>query len=85
MARGRREVEVVCRKITILIPLEENTMATATITSDKNAVVAEILIAAPPARVFQAISDPAQPATSEAKRKGWKCLPEWHQSALTLP
>jgi uncharacterized protein YndB with AHSA1/START domain len=43
------------------------------------------LIAAPPARVFQAISDPAQPATSEAKRKGWKCLPEWHQSALTLP
>jgi uncharacterized protein YndB with AHSA1/START domain len=62
MARGRREVEVVCRKITILIPLEENTMATATITSDKNAVVAEIFIAAPPARVFQAISDPAQPA-----------------------
>jgi uncharacterized protein YndB with AHSA1/START domain len=59
-------------------------MATATITSDKNAVVAEILIAAPPARVFQAISDPAQPATSEAKRKGWKCLPEWHQSALTF-
>jgi len=35
-------------------------MATATITPDKNAVVAEIFIAAPPARVFQAISDPAQ-------------------------
>ena len=62
MARGRREIEVVCRKITILIPLEENTMATATITPDKNAVVAEIFIAAPPARVFQSISDPAQPA-----------------------
>jgi uncharacterized protein YndB with AHSA1/START domain len=35
-------------------------MATATITPDQNAVVAEIFIAAPPARVFQAISDPAQ-------------------------
>jgi len=35
-------------------------MATATITPDQNAIVAEIFIAAPPARVFQAISDPAQ-------------------------
>jgi uncharacterized protein YndB with AHSA1/START domain len=35
-------------------------MATATITPDHNAVVAEIFIAAPPARVFLAISDPAQ-------------------------
>ena len=35
-------------------------MATATITPDKNAVIAEIFIAAPPARVFHAISDPAQ-------------------------
>ncbi len=35
-------------------------MATATITPDQNAVVAEVFIAAPPARVFQAISDPAQ-------------------------
>lgn len=35
-------------------------MATATITPDKNAVIAEIFIAAPPTRVFQAISDPAQ-------------------------
>jgi uncharacterized protein YndB with AHSA1/START domain len=35
-------------------------MATATLTPDQNAVVAEIFIAAPPARVFQAISDPAQ-------------------------
>ncbi len=35
-------------------------MATATITSDQNAVIAEIFIAAPPARVFQAISDPTQ-------------------------
>jgi|SRR5947208_9868483 len=35
-------------------------MATATVTPDQNAVIAEIFIAAPPARVFQAISDPAQ-------------------------
>ncbi len=35
-------------------------MATATITPDQNAVLAEIFIAAPPARVFQAISDPTQ-------------------------
>jgi uncharacterized protein YndB with AHSA1/START domain len=35
-------------------------MATATITPDQNAVVAEIFIAAPPARVFQAISDPTK-------------------------
>jgi len=35
-------------------------MATATITPDQNTVVAEIFIAAPPERVFQAITDPAQ-------------------------
>ncbi len=35
-------------------------MATATITPDQNAVIAEVFIAAPPARVFQAISDPSQ-------------------------
>jgi uncharacterized protein YndB with AHSA1/START domain len=35
-------------------------MATATITPDQDAVLAEVFIAAPPARVFQAISDPAQ-------------------------
>ena len=35
-------------------------MATAAITPDQNAVIAEIFIAAPPARVFQAISDPNQ-------------------------
>jgi uncharacterized protein YndB with AHSA1/START domain len=35
-------------------------MATAVITPDQDAVIAEIFIAAPPARVFQAISDPAQ-------------------------
>jgi uncharacterized protein YndB with AHSA1/START domain len=35
-------------------------VATATITPDQNAVLAEIFIAAPPARVFQAISDPNQ-------------------------
>jgi uncharacterized protein YndB with AHSA1/START domain len=37
-------------------------MATATITPDQNAVVAEIFIAAPPARVFEAITDPEQTA-----------------------
>jgi uncharacterized protein YndB with AHSA1/START domain len=35
-------------------------MATSTITPDQDAVVAEIFIAAPPERVFQAISDPNQ-------------------------
>ncbi|HUO26714.1 MAG TPA: SRPBCC domain-containing protein [Candidatus Aquilonibacter sp.] len=35
-------------------------MATATITPDQNTIAAEIFIAAPPARVFQAITDPAQ-------------------------
>ena len=37
-------------------------MATAKITPDNDAIVAEILIAAPPARVFQAITDPTQTA-----------------------
>ncbi|HLW85695.1 MAG TPA: SRPBCC domain-containing protein [Candidatus Sulfotelmatobacter sp.] len=37
-------------------------MATAAITPDQNTVVAEIFIAAPPARVFEAISDPEQTA-----------------------
>jgi len=37
-------------------------MATATITSDQNTVIAEIFIAAPPARVFEAITDPKQRA-----------------------
>ncbi len=35
-------------------------MATATVTPDQDAVLAEVFIAAPPARVFQAISDPNQ-------------------------
>lgn len=35
-------------------------MATVAITPDQDAVEAEIFIAAPPARVFQAITDPAQ-------------------------
>jgi uncharacterized protein YndB with AHSA1/START domain len=35
-------------------------MATATVTPDQNTVVVEIFIAAPPERVFQAITDPAQ-------------------------
>src|SRR5512133_2377043 len=35
-------------------------MATVGITPDQDAVTAEIFIAAPPERVFQAITDPAQ-------------------------
>ncbi|HTS37940.1 MAG TPA: SRPBCC domain-containing protein [Candidatus Solibacter sp.] len=35
-------------------------MATSTITPDQDTVLAEIFIAAPPERVFQAISDPEQ-------------------------
>jgi len=35
-------------------------MATATVTPDQDTVVAEIFIAAPPERVFQAITDPKQ-------------------------
>jgi uncharacterized protein YndB with AHSA1/START domain len=35
-------------------------MATASVLPDQNTVVAEIFIAAPPARVFEAITDPSQ-------------------------
>jgi uncharacterized protein YndB with AHSA1/START domain len=35
-------------------------MATATLTPDQDVVLAEIFIAAPPERVFQAITDPSQ-------------------------
>ena len=35
-------------------------MATATITPDQDTVLAEIFIAAPPERVFEAITDPSQ-------------------------
>src|SRR5579863_2812472 len=38
----------------------ENLTATSAVTPDQNAVVAEIFIAAPPERVFQAITDPIQ-------------------------
>ena len=37
-------------------------MATAQLTPDNDAVVVEIFVAAPPARVFQAITDPIQTA-----------------------
>jgi uncharacterized protein YndB with AHSA1/START domain len=37
-------------------------MATSVLTPDKDAVLAEIFIAAPPERVFQALSDPQQTA-----------------------
>ena len=35
-------------------------MATATVSPDNTAVIAEVFIAAPPERVFQVISDPEQ-------------------------
>ena len=35
-------------------------MATAQLTTDNDAILAEIFIAAPPARVFEAITDPGQ-------------------------
>jgi len=37
-------------------------MATASVTPDQNTVFAEIFVAAPPERVFQAITDPSQTA-----------------------
>jgi uncharacterized protein YndB with AHSA1/START domain len=41
---------------------QEKIMATATLTPDKDAVLAEIFIAAPPERVYQALTDPSQTA-----------------------
>ena len=35
-------------------------MATAQLTPDNDAILAEVFIAAPPARVFEAIADPKQ-------------------------
>jgi uncharacterized protein YndB with AHSA1/START domain len=43
-----------------IIEQQEAPMATIAITPDQDAVTAEIFIAAPPQRVFQAITDPAQ-------------------------
>jgi uncharacterized protein YndB with AHSA1/START domain len=40
--------------------MENKKMATAAITPDQDTIVAEVFIAAPPERVFQAITDPAQ-------------------------
>jgi uncharacterized protein YndB with AHSA1/START domain len=37
-------------------------MATAAVTPDQDAIVAELFIAAPPERVFKAITDPSQTA-----------------------
>jgi uncharacterized protein YndB with AHSA1/START domain len=37
-------------------------MATATLSPDNDSIVAEVFIAAPPSRVFEAIADPAQRA-----------------------
>jgi uncharacterized protein YndB with AHSA1/START domain len=37
-------------------------MATVHITPDQDSVIAEVFVAAPPARVFEAITDPKQTA-----------------------
>ena len=56
-------------------------MATAQITPDNDAILAEIFIAAPPARVFEAIADPKQRAVvgSERALQVWstrgRCFP----------
>ncbi len=52
-------------------------MATATITPDQEAVQAEVFIAAPPERVFQAITDPSQ-ALKWWGQVGLYRTTEWH-------
>lgn len=47
-------------------------MATATITPDQDAVVAEVFVAAPPERVFQALTDPAQTAQWWGQRGNYR-------------
>ena len=51
-------------------------MATATFTSAQDAVQVEIFIAAPPERVFQAITDPQQ-ATQWWGQQGVYRITEW--------
>src|SRR5690348_521898 len=48
-------------------------MATASVTPDQNTILAEVFIAAPPQRVFDALTDPAQ-------RQQW-----WGQKGLYRP
>jgi uncharacterized protein YndB with AHSA1/START domain len=55
---------------------EEAAMVTATITPGQNAVVAEIFIAAPPTRVFEAITDPHQ-APRWWGQEGMYRITEW--------
>lgn len=52
-------------------------MATALITPDHDVVTAEILIAAPPARVFEAIADPKQTAQWWGQKGQYRII-EWH-------
>ena len=52
-------------------------MATATITPDQNAVIAEVFIAAPPARVFQAIRR-SQPTPAVVGPGGYVSRDEVH-------
>lgn len=49
-------------------------MATAQITPDSDAIVAEVFIAAPPARVFEAIADPKQRAQWWGKKDVFKVV-----------
>ena len=52
-------------------------MATATITPDQDTIIAEIFIAAPPERVFQAITDPSQVPRWWGQRDMYRTT-EWH-------
>jgi len=49
-------------------------MATAQITSDNDAIVSEVFIAAPPARVFEAIADPKQLAQWWGQKSVFKVI-----------
>jgi uncharacterized protein YndB with AHSA1/START domain len=51
-------------------------MATVAVSSDQNTIVAEIFIAAPPARVFEAITDPNQ-MPQWWGQQGLHCITAW--------
>src|SRR5260370_19234352 len=64
LARSPREFETLRREIVVfafdLCITRRKNMATVAIVNDQDVITAEIFIAAPPARVFEAITDPAQ-------------------------
>jgi hypothetical protein len=53
-------------------------MAIAAVTPDKDAIVCEIHVAAPPERVFQALIDPQRGAAKRVRLK----LSRWSPSAV---